>query len=414
MGVSRSLAERLATRLGPLGDGPFTRLDRLLSTVTPNPKRKRIDLALGEPRGTFPAFVARVVEERMAEWGRYPALRGSVEFREAVVAYLRRRYRLPAGLLHAERNVVGLSGSREGLFLIAQVVVPPLHAVTTPPVVLLPNPYYVAYAGAAVGTNAEPVFVSATPNTGNLPDYASLPADVLARTALCYLCTPSNPQGSVAGAAYLEQLLRLARAHGFVLAVDECYGEIYSGQAPVGALEVAAPTGSLDNLVVFHSLSKRSSVPGLRSGFVAGDEKIISAFVRFRAYAAPTVPGPILAASAALWADDEHVAETRAAYNDKFDVAERVLGNRFGFRRPPGTFFLWLDVGNGEDAARRLWAEAALRVMPGAYLSHGEGAANPGHAHVRVALVDDLATTTDAVERIVATLGAPDARAILH
>ena len=403
MGVSRRLGERLS----PLGDGPFTRLDKLLSTLTPAANRTPIDLALGEPRHAFPDFVARRVEERRAEWGRYPALRGSAEFREAVVAYLRRRYRLAEGLLSAERNVVALSGSREGLFLVAQVAVPPLETGAPRPVVLLPNPYYVAYAGAAIGTGAEPTFVAATAATGNLPDFAALPGEVLARTSLCYLCSPSNPQGSVANAAYLENLIRLARQYGFVLAVDECYAEIYSGTPPAGALEIAARTGSLDNVVVFHSLSKRSSVPGLRSGFAAGDDKIIAAFARFRAYAAPTMPGPLLAASAALWADDAHVAATRKDYGQKFDVAERVLGNRFGFRRPEGTFFLWLDVGDGEDAARRLWSQAALRVMPGAYLGHGEGAANPGTKFVRVALVDELATITDAVERVVDTLGTP-------
>jgi N-succinyldiaminopimelate aminotransferase len=204
----------------------------------------------------------------------------------------------------------------------------------------------------------------------------------------------------------LQRLIDLARRYDFVLAVDECYAEIYAGAPPAGALEVAAKTGSLDNVVVFHSLSKRSSVPGLRSGFAAGDDKLIAAFARFRAYAAPTMPGPILAASAALWADDTHVAATRGDYAAKFDVAERVLGNRFGFRRPEGTFFLWLDVGDGEDATRRLWADAALRVMPGAYLGHGMGSANPGSKYVRVALVDELAVVTDAVERMVATLGA--------
>jgi aspartate/methionine/tyrosine aminotransferase len=389
-----------------VGEGPFTRLDKLLSTLTPAPNRSPIDLSLGEPRHAFPDFVAKRVDERRAEWGRYPTLKGSAEFREAVVAYLRRRYRLAEGVLSAERHVVALSGSREGLFLIAQIAVPLPETGAPRPVVLLPNPYYVAYAGGAVGSGAEPVFVPATPATGNLPDFAALPDETLARTVLCYVCSPANPQGSVASAAYLQRLIDLARRYDFVLAVDECYAEIYAGAPPAGALEVAAKTGSLDNVVVFHSLSKRSSVPGLRSGFAAGDDKLIAAFARFRAYAAPTMPGPILAASAALWADDTHVAATRGDYAAKFDVAERVLGNRFGFRRPEGTFFLWLDVGDGEDATRRLWADAALRVMPGAYLGHGMGSANPGSKYVRVALVDELAVVTDAVERMVATLGA--------
>lgn len=396
----------LSGRLDGLGDGPFTRLDKLLAAVVPAGHRPKIDLALGEPRQEFPAFVAEVVQRHRNEWGRYPALRGSTPFRAAVIDYLRRRYRLPEGMLDAERNVVPLCGSREGLFLIAQVVVPP--AGTEKPAVLIPNPYYVAYAGAAIGAGAEPVFVAATAASGHLPDFAALPEPVLRRTRLCYLCTPSNPQGSVASAAYLERLVRLARQHDFVLAVDECYGEIYQDRPPVGALEVCARLGgSLDNVVVFHSLSKRSSVPGLRSGFAAGDAKILNSFARWRAYAAPTLAGPIQAASAVLWADDAHVAVTRRAYAEKFALAERTLGNRFGYRRPDGTFFVWLDVGNGEDAAQRLWSEAALRVMPGAYLSFGHDTVNPGAPYIRVALVDDLATTTDALTRISETLAKP-------
>lgn len=396
----------LSGRLDGLGDGPFTRLDGLLASLTPAACRLRIDLALGEPRQEFPAFVAAVVQRHADEWGRYPALRGSAPFRGAVVEYLRRRYSLPEGMLEADRHVVPLCGSREGLFLIAQAVVPPANK--EKPVVLIPNPYYVAYAGAAIGAGAEPVFVPATAATGHLPEFSLLPDSVLRRTRLCYLCSPSNPQGSAASTAYLERLVQLAREHNFVLAVDECYGEIYHDRPPIGALEVCARTGgSLDNVVVFHSLSKRSSVPGLRSGFAAGDAKIINSFVRWRAYAAPTLAGPVQAASAALWADDAHVAATREAYAEKFAVAERMLGNRFSYRRPDGTFFVWLDVGDGEEATRRLWKEAALRVMPGAYLSFGAGADNPGASYIRVALVDDLATTTDALTRIGETLAKP-------
>ena len=398
----------LSRRLDAVGDGPFIRLDRLLGQLAPGHKAPgkggTIDLALGEPRGAFPPFVAEIVHDKQVEWGRYPPLRGSAEFRQAVAGYLHRRFRLPEGMIDPARHVVALSGSREGLFLIAQVTVPSSLTALRRMAVLLPNPYYVAYAGAALATDAEPVFVPATARTGHLPDFAALPTDVLDRAALCYLCSPSNPQGSVASAAYLGQLIALARRYGFVLAVDECYSEIYQGKAPTGALEVCARTGSLDNVVVFHSLSKRSSVPGLRSGFAAGDESIIADFARFRAYAAPTVPGPILAASASLWADDTHVVKTRAAYGEKFDVAERVLGNRFGFHRPEGTFFLWLDVSDGEAAAKRLWTEAGVRVMPGAYLGHGSGRDNPGTPYIRVALVDSLSATTDAIERIAATL----------
>lgn len=393
----------LNQRLAALGDGPFRRLDLLLAGVAPAPNRKVLDFALGEPRHPFPASVARLIQDRQADWGRYPPMKGTAEFLSAVASWLERRYRLIPGTVNPTTNVAPIAGSREGLFLIAQVVVPAQSEHR--PAVLLPNPYYVAYAGAAVGSGGEPVFVPATAESGHLPDYFSLPREVLERTALCYLCSPANPQGVFADASYLRRLIALTREYGFILAVDECYAEIYDRHAPIGALEVCAQeSGGFDNVLVFHSLSKRSSVPGLRSGFVAGDPRVIAEFLRFRAYSAPTVPLPVLAASAALWDDDQHVVETRDSYRAKFDQAERALGNRFGFRRPDGTFFLWLNVRNGEAAARQLWADAALRVMPGAYLGYGDGPDNPGAPYVRVALVDDLATTADAVARIAATL----------
>ena len=309
-------------------------------------------------------------------------------------------------MIDPARHVLGLSGSREGLFLIAQVAVPdPLSRRGPPPLVLVPNPYYAAYPGAAAGAGAEPRFVAA--DVGHLPDYASLGADVLDRAALCYLCTPSNPQGAVADAAYLRELIGLARRHGFLLAVDECYAELYDAAPPPGALEAcAALGGALDNVVVFHTLSKRSSVPGLRSAFACGDPAVIDAFARLRAYSAATTPGPVTAAAAALWDDDAHVAETRAHYRARFDQAERILGDRRGFRRPKAGFFLWLDVDDGVSAARRLWAEAAVKAMPGTFLAHGKGKGNPGRRYLRLALVTDEAATEDALTRIAEVLPA--------
>ena len=402
-----ALALDLSRRLDHLGDGPFTRVHALTAGLAPAAGLRPVDLSLGEPHHAFPATVARTIADREAEWGRYPPLRGSLELRAAIVRWLGRRYRLAEGAVDPERQVLALSGSREGLFLIAQVAVAdPLSRTGPPPVVLLPNPYYAAYAGAAAGAGAEPVFVPATAATGYLPDYASLAPDVLDRTALCYLCSPANPQGAAATAAYLETLIGLARAHDFVLAVDECYAELYDAEPPPGALEVCAGIGDggCGNVVVFHSLSKRSSVPGLRSAFVCGDADVIAAFARLRAYSAATAPGPVLAASAALWDDDAHVAATRDHYRARFDQAERILGGRFGFRRPDGAFFLWLDVGDGEAATRRLWTEQALKVMPGAYLSHGIGRDNPGHGYIRVALVKDADVTEDILGRIARTL----------
>ena len=230
-------------------------------TSRPPARRPTIDLSLGEPRHRFPDCVARVIARETSQWGVYPPLRGSVALRAACARWLGRRYRLPEGMIDPARHVLGLSGSREGLFLIAQVAVPdPLSRRGPPPLVLVPNPYYAAYPGAAAGAGAEPRFVAG--GAGHLPDYAGLGADVLDRAALCYLCTPSNPQGAVADVAYLRELIGLARRHGFLLAVDECYADLYDVAPPPGALEAcAALGGALDNVVVFHTLSKRSSVP---------------------------------------------------------------------------------------------------------------------------------------------------------
>jgi N-succinyldiaminopimelate aminotransferase len=210
----------------------------------------------------------------------------------------------------------------------------------------------------------------------------------------------------VADLAYLKYAVRLARRHDFVLAVDECYTEVYDRQPPPGALEAcAALGGGTDNVVVFHSLSKRSSVPGLRSGFVAGDPRLIEAFRRLRSFGGATVPLPVLAAATALWRDDDHVEQNRALYRAKFDLAERSLGNRFGFFRPEGAFFLWLEVGDGEEAARALWAKSALRVLPGAYMAQPDAfGVNPGAPFVRVALIEDLASTEEALRRLLKVL----------
>lgn len=244
----------------------------------------------------------------------------------------------------------------------------------------------------------EPVFLSAP--------HSEVAAATLERTALAYLCTPANPQGTVADLETLKQAILLARQYGYVLAVDECYSEIYDGAPPAGTLQACAELGgALDNVIVFHSLSKRSSVPGLRSGFVAGDPRIIAAFARLRAYGGAVTPLPILAAAATLWQDEAHVVENRTLYQAKMTVAQSLLEGRFGFSKPAGSFFLWLDVGNGEAAAQKLWGKAGIRVLPGAYLAHtDETGVNPGTPFIRVALVHDIETTTTALHRLRAIL----------
>lgn len=377
-------------RLGLLTDYPFQRLTALLGAATPD----ALVMSIGEPQHAPPAFVAGIVAEKAALWGKYPPLKGTPDYLAACTDWLSRRFDAPA--LDPDKHVLPVAGTREALFLLAQAVVPGDAAER--PVVLLPNPFYQVYAGAAVMAGAEPVFVPSTAATGFQPDYTALPEAVLRRTALAYVCTPANPQGSVASLDSLTRHVELARRHGFVLAVDECYSEIYDTEAPAGALTACAKVGGgVDNVVVFHSLSKRSSVPGLRCGFVAGDAGVIAAFAHLRSYAGATIPLPVMAAGAALWRDEAHVDDNRALYRAKLDLAQEVFGSRFGFRRPPGGFFLWLDVGDGEKAAVALWREAKIRVLPGAYLARDSDAGNPGAAYIRVALVHDLDTTRRAL-----------------
>lgn len=392
-------------RLHHLPDYAFPRLAALLDGLAPG--AEPILLSLGEPQHPYPAFVDEILDRGRADYGRYPPIAGTAELRAAIAGWLDRRYGLPAGFLDPDRHVLPLSGTREGLFSIAFVAVPPEKGGRTP-AVLMPNPFYQCYAAAALAAGAEPVYCDATRETGFLPDFAALPEavpeDLLARTALVYLCSPANPQGAVASRERLAALLDLARRHDFLLALDECYSEIYTEAAPPGGLDAAAASGSLRNLVVFHSLSKRSNLPGLRAGFIAGDPEVIARFRHFRSYVGPAMPLPVQAAAAAVWRDEGHVDANRALYRAKFDAAERLLAGRFGFYRPAGGFFLWLDVGDGEAAARRLWAEAGVKVLPGAYLARDTGRGNPGARYVRLALVAETARVVEGLERLVHTL----------
>ena len=274
--------------------------------------------------------------------------------------------------------------------------------------ILMCNPYYSAYVAGALAVGAEAVFLNATARSGFLPGLDELSRDeaLLARTAALFICSPSNPQGAVADASYIRKALALARAYGFMLFLDECYSEIYTREAPIGGLEVAAATPErFASLVVFNSLSKRSNLPGLRSGFCAGDATFLEMYAEIRNMCAPQVPGPVQHASAAAWADEAHVEASRAAYRAKFDSADSLLAGKFGYARPPGGFCLWLDVsqfGGGENAAVTLWKSLGVKVIPGAYLAQpGRDGINPGTNYVRVALVADVATVRQALERIV-------------
>jgi aspartate/methionine/tyrosine aminotransferase len=394
------------SRLDRLDEYPFAQLNGLLAPVAPRANERPIVMSVGEPQHEPPPLLAATVARHADLWNRYPPMAGTPELRAAAAGWLRRRYGLPEGMLDAEHDLLALSGTKEGLFLAAIAVVPDEKRGQRP-VVLIPNPYYLVYAGAAAVSGAEIRYLDATKETGFLPDLDALDEATLARTAAFYLCSPANPQGAIASLDYLKKAIELARAYDFVLIADECYAEIYDREKPPGALEACkALGGSLDNVLVFHSLSKRSSAAGLRVGFVAGDRRLIKKFAHVRNYGGCQVPLPLQAAAAALWQDEPHVEENRAAYRRKFDVAERILSGQYGFYRPPGGFFLWLDVGDGEKAALALWREAALRVLPGGYTAHTTNGRNPGQRYIRVAVVHDEQTVAVALERMRRVLGA--------
>jgi N-succinyldiaminopimelate aminotransferase len=395
------------TSLDDLVASPFARLGALLDGLSPG--APPIDLSLGEPRALILSFLGPTLEQHLSEFGRYPPIRGIPALSQAVAAWLSRRYPTLAGRVDPETEVLPLNGSREGLF---SAVFPALarKASLARPAVLIPNPFYQAYAAAAAASGSEPVFLDSAGAKQFLPALDTVDEQLLRRTVALYLCSPSNPQGAVADKFYLAAAIALARRFDFMLFADECYSEIYSDAPPPGALETALVAGgSFANVVTFNSLSKRSGLPGLRSGFVAGDRAFIAAFARFRNVACPQVPLPIQHASAKAWSDEAHVEQGRALYRQNFDIADAVLQSHYGYRRPQGGFFLWLDMaahGGGEEAVKTLWKGCGVRVLPGKYLARtGASGVNPGVNHVRVALVHAPETTGEALGRIVATLG---------
>jgi N-succinyldiaminopimelate aminotransferase len=383
---------------------PFVRLTELIAGIAPG--KPAINLSVGEPQHAIPPFVGPVLAEHIAEFGRYPANKGIQPFRRAVAQWLGRRYALPRAV-DPESEVLVLNGTREGLFLAAIAAKRWVSPRAGTPAVLIPNPFYAAYAAGALAADCEPVYLPATRASGFLPDLAALDEALLKRTVACYLASPSNPQGAVADRPYLEKLASLARRHGFLIFADECYCEIYSAHKPPGMLEAAA--ADFANVVVFHSLSKRSNLPGLRVGFAAGDARFLAAFLELRNVAAPQVPVPAQHVAVAAYGDEQHVEENRKLYAAKFDLADAIIGHRYGYERPAGGFFLWLDVsayGGSEIVTRWLWAEAGVRVVPGRYLAREQAdGSNPGADYIRVAMVQDKAATAEALHRLVALLG---------
>jgi aspartate/methionine/tyrosine aminotransferase len=340
-------------------------------------------MTIGEPQHAFPTFVPDILNREMANFSRYPNNNGDDVLLQSIADFLARRY----GVDQPVDRIMALNGTREGLYNASMAVCPERKNGKTP-IILTPNPFYQVYAVAALSVAAEPYYVKATSETGHLPDFAGLPQEVLDRTAIAYICSPANPQGAVADEAYWQALIALAEKHDFMIFADECYSEIYRETPPPGALQVAHQMGAdPERVLVFHSLSKRSNLAGLRSGFCAGGPETMRRIRALRAFAGAPVPGPIQAVSAAVWDDEDHVIASRDLYRAKYDVADEVMGNMPGYRSPQAGFFLWLPCTDGEATAQRIWTTTGVRTLPGAYLSHDTRAGNPGRDYIRVALV---------------------------
>ncbi|HKB97059.1 MAG TPA: aminotransferase class I/II-fold pyridoxal phosphate-dependent enzyme [Rhizomicrobium sp.] len=389
-------------RLAALPPGPFARLAMLLGDVKPG--KDPISLAVGDPSGAVPDFVKEALAKSAAGFGNYPAITGTEDWRQAAAGWLNRRFQLN-GTIDPEKNLLPLAGTREGLFSVLFPLMPETKAGQRP-VVAMPNPFYQCYAAAALGSGAEPLYVPSLKENGFLPDFAQLPEATLERLAAVYVCSPSNPEGAVADAAYWQKLFQLAEQYDFIVLADECYADIWFDREPISSLPMRLNQG-FTHLLSFHSLSKRSGLPGLRSGMVAGCAGLIEKFRAFRNVAGPTVPTPLLAASAAAWRDEDHVIANRALYAEKMAAARTILGNRM--TRPDGGFFLWLEVGDGEEFALKAWREQGVRLLPGAYMGReilpGKTQSNPGFSYVRVALVNNLSTIMTALERLREILG---------
>ncbi|MFG6625175.1 aminotransferase class I/II-fold pyridoxal phosphate-dependent enzyme [Sulfitobacter sp. 1A12056] len=356
-----------------------------------------IHMTIGEPKHAFPAWVTDEITKHAAGFNKYPPNDGSPELRAAIAAWIARRYGVE---MDPDSEVMALNGTREGLYNAVIALCPPTKN-GEKSAILMPNPFYQVYMIGAISGEADPIMVPATAETGHLPDFASLPEEVLRRTTAAYLCSPANPQGVVASRDYWADLIALAEKYDFLIFADECYSEIYRDTPPTGALEVVKELGTGRNrVVIFHSLSKRSNLPGLRSGFAASGAETMRQIKQLRNYAGAPLPLPLQQAAAAVWADEAHVEENRALYQEKYAIADRIFGNVPGYVSPEAGFFLWLPVEDDEAAALKLWRETGVRVLPGSYLAQNVAGGNPGQNYIRVALVAPKDETTRGLEAI--------------
>ncbi len=378
---------------------PFEKLSALLEGAKPNPELTPISLYIGEPKHPTPDFIKRALIDSLAGMAIYPATAGTVALRTAITTWAAQRYRVT---LDPATQVIPVTGSREALFSFAQAVIDPRKP---DPVVVCPNPFYQIYEGAALLGRATPHFLNSLPANRYAANFADIPEAVWKRTQLIYTCSPGNPTGAVMSLAEWKALFDLSDKHGFVIASDECYSEIYfdEGKPPLGALDAARQLGrdGFPRLVIFSSLSKRSNVPGMRSGFVAGDAAIIKQYLLYRTYHGCAMSGPVQVASATAWGDEAHVIENRRLYREKFETALSILKPVCDVDWPDAAFYLWLPTkGNDTEFARRLYIEKNVTVLPGSFLARDSAGVNPGTRRIRVALVSTVEECAESARRI--------------
>lgn len=386
--------------LGSLRPYPFERLRSLLAGAQPPAHLRHISMSIGEPRHAPPHFVLQALTENLASLGSYPASHGLPQFRAAAAGWLTRRFRLPAGAVDPDTMLLPVNGTREALFAFVQAMVDVAHD----PLVVMPNPFYQIYEGAALLAGAQPYFMGNDPQNPYLPDLDGVPADVWRRCQVLFLCSPGNPTGAVASLDYLRRAIELAHRYDFIVASDECYSEIYLDESnpPPGLLQaaLAAGHGAFERCVVFHSLSKRSSVPGLRSGFVAGDPRLMKPFLLYRTYHGCAVPLHTQLASIPAWNDDEHVIANRRLYREKFAGVLPVLRTVMEVDAPEASFYLWLKVSDDERFTRELFERQHVTILPGSYIARDTTQGNPGSGRVRVSLVASVDECVEAAHRI--------------
>ncbi len=392
------------SRLASLQPYPFQKLARLIQGIVPPADKPPIRLSIGEPQHAPPAFVLEALTANLAGLGNYPVTNGSAELRRAIAGWATRRYHLNQIALDPERHVLPVAGTREALFSLAQTVVD-APAGSPRPLVIMPNPFYQIYEGAALLAGAQPYFLSNTEKNNFRMDFTQVPEEIWRQTQLVYLCSPDNPTGAVLERGDYARLIELADKYDFVIASDECYSEIYFDEAepPVGLLRVTNDLGIKDyrRCLVFNSLSKRSSLPGLRSGFVAGDGEIMKQYHQYRTYHGCALPPPTQAASTAAWNDEAHVRANRDLYRAKFDAVLEILKPVLDVHKPQAGFFLWPQTPRDDETfTRELYARENVLALPGSYLSRESGGANPGRNRVRLALVASLPECAEAARRI--------------